>query len=177
MARATSLEAFPSPTAVYVHALVASPDELPSPVTSARGALIQWYLLGHAEREPFDEHIADGLVGESLRLDCRGRTVVVPTRYLHLYFAAANADAHLLLEPLPAALAELVDSPRALARLMRGELHYREHVLRQGTPVRLRATVVTRGRQGVYRSPADDELLVVDELEHPTLSVDVPEFA
>jgi len=101
----------------------------------------------------------------------------VPTRYLQVYVAAANAKAHLLLSPLPPGLAVLTTSYRALDHLSRGELHYREHLLEEGAGVRLRAVVAPHTGRGIYRTTADDELVVVDEMEHPTLSVDVPEFA
>jgi hypothetical protein len=173
--RRDTLAEISTPTPVYIQAVVASPNSVVSPVTSSRAALIQWYAFAIGKH--FENTIASGIIGETLVIARKHYIVRVPTRYLQVYVAAANAKAHLLLSPLPPGLAVLTTSYRALDHLSRGELHYREHLLEEGAGVRLRAVVAPHTGRGIYRTTADDELVVVDEMEHPTLSVDVPEFA
>jgi hypothetical protein len=177
MSRRTSLDAILVPTSVYVTGWVASPNEVESPVTSARAALIKWYVFGRGTARGFDEAIATGVLGEAVLLTSENRIVRVPTRHLQVYVAAANAEAHLIIEPLPRALAHLLGNEQVVERIRLGELHYREHLLQKGDRVRLRAVVAPHVQRGPYRTTADDQLMVVDEMEHPVLSIDVPEFA
>ncbi|MBW2458753.1 MAG: hypothetical protein JRI68_29915 [Deltaproteobacteria bacterium] len=165
------------PVAAYLRGKVASADTVVSPITGARAALIQWYLFARRPGDEFERLLDQGLFGSGLLFRSFDGLVRVPTAGLKVYFAAANATALLVPPQLPEPYRKLATTAEAHGCAARGELHYRELLLMSGRPVRLRATVGPIEGAGSYRVPGDAQYAVRDDLEAPTISIDVAEMA
>ncbi len=175
--RRTTLRGLTEPAAAYLRGKVASADTVVSPVTGARAALIQWHLFARRPADDFERLLDQGLLGGGLLFRSFDGLVRVPTAALRVYFAAANAAALLVPPQLPEPIRKLATTAEAHGCAARGELYYRELLLMSGRPVRLRATVGPVEGTGSYRVPGDAQYAVRDEVERPTISVDVPEMA
>jgi len=175
--RRTSLRGVTQPTPVYLRGKVASADTVVSPVTGQRAALIQWTLFTRGPGDEFDQLLDQGLFGTGLLFHMPEGVVRVPTAKLEVYFAAANAAALQVPATLPEQIRSLAATAQVHGCAARGELYYRELRLLSGRPVRIRGMVGPIDGTGCYRAPADAQFVVRDDLETPTLSIDVPEMA
>jgi hypothetical protein len=141
------------PTPVRIDARLLSPNSLVSPLSGTSAALIAWRFLAHytdhAGRTPVERYqlLCVCARGEDLLLATPQGTVLVPAQGLEIRPAITGRGVPLDV-PLPPEAAHLMQ------RSTLGPIFYDELLLRNGDPVRLRATVAPCGgeRGSAYRS-------------------------
>lgn len=175
--RLASLQGIDQPTRVYLRGRICSADGCTSPVTGVCGAVIQYQLAYKLARDRYETLHASGIVGEELTIDAPGGKVRVATEGLQIYVAAANTTAVCIVPDLLPAIAGLVDLAGLHPLAARRELYYRELALPSGLAVRLRATVSRIEHVAAYRDSGGAPYVARGDLEPPSLSQDVPEFA
>jgi len=151
------LEGITGPTWVNVEAEVSSPSTTISPLSSFAAAAfrVTWVegiaMSGNQHASAgvlFSDAIASGWMGRDLSLVSEGRSIHVPLAGLALVAPVDPQDATLLVGHMPTEFRYLLDVSRS------GGLYFREHALRAGDAVRLRARVCPAERAGGYRDAA-----------------------
>ena len=174
----TTLAGIDRPATVDIVATVASVDHVESPITGARGAVVQIELFeshqlstsqhrelliatsGNFVDAPEETLLGVAVLGDSLLLSAeRAAQVSVRARACTITFPAATARRRLA--RLPPDLGPLFRQPEG-----RGQLWFREVILAHGDRVRLRAVVVPCARVVAteYRSAAAGGFEARDDL-------------
>jgi len=152
-ARHTSLADVSDPTAVALHARVASPNAVRSPFSGMAAAVFHVdFFVEHApdnknQPEHVTEYVGSVLIGGDLMVEADGLRVLLPGRRFRLEFEGAAGDGVTLDRPLPPGCEHIAKSPLTA----RGALRYRELSLSHGEEVELVATVAKVHRGGGYR--------------------------
>jgi hypothetical protein len=174
----TSLEGVEGPTRLRLACRVASPNDVASPLTSQRVALVSVVVVERrsavqggesSQSAEWLEPVGTILFADRLRLAVEDSDVVLDVPLEAAEFRFADTRSAFPLEAVPPALREIV--ARAPGR---GLLCFREDALLQGDRVELEATVRPAARGGAYRSAAgtfeiaEGPVTVEERLELPS---------
>ena len=166
---ATSLDGITLPTFACVEGRVASIDEIVSPISGVRAAIIRWFLVARAagvhvtdNGRPVYTPVRTGYWGDGVSVQCGAHRVSIPIDTAFTIEGAFDLQGGTPLPVgLPAAFGEMV----AAIPVHQGSLLYQETFLRRGELVRLEAHFApspSRGG-GAYRG-GDADFVVRSEL-------------
>jgi hypothetical protein len=151
----TSLEGISEPTSVEVDVVVATENVVRSPMSGVDAALI---VIDVVERVvPLEREVGRVVLGDTLilRADDGAEIAIVARRAQYRF--VGNDTGGATLDRIPPEIAAVLGGARG------GELAWREHVLRHGERVRVRA-VVERTGAGRFAARVDIAPVVVSEI-------------
>jgi hypothetical protein len=150
----TTLDGVSAATPVEVDAVVTTEDSVKSPMTGVDAALIVVDVIERAT--PLEHEVGRVVLGDTLALRAPGGEIAIVARRARFVFVGNDSGGELL-ERVPAEIAAVLSGARG-----KGPLAWREHVVKHGTRVRLRAIVEASGGRFVVRG--DLAPIIVSEI-------------
>lgn len=139
----TSLEGVSGPTPIEVDAVVLTEDSVRSPLSGVNAALVVVDVVERAT--PLERDVGRVVIGDTLVLRADGGELAIVARRARFAFVG-NDTGGAPLETIPPEIAGVLGAARGA-----GALAWREHVVRRGMKLRVRAIVEASGGRFVAR--------------------------